>query len=418
MATVNPLADDVETYGDRLLAGVSGIGHWSSIDVSALECRIGGDLGDYDTAAALDSLAESIPQYSLARARKLFKTSTFANRLTMVCALRAWLDAELFNATFDPFRASSIVGGHNFNLRYITRNVHQFDEEPEYIDPLLGVEALDPNIAACTGEIVGLCGPTLTVGGACASGNLALRAGFRDIVTGDCDLSVVSSAAFDMSAVDIQASVILNALPVEPEFQQHPERASRPFDTRRCGFVPSHGTGTMILEELNCARRRGAPIWAELLGVAANANGDHLPAPSAPFQARIMQQLLTATGTHPEQVDYVNCHATSTPLGDLEEVRAIKAAFGDHAWRLKLNAPKSMLGHTCWAAPIVETIGGLVQMQRGQLHTTINVDEVDPEIDLDICANEPQEHETVYMLKNAFGFGGINCCSLYRRWDS
>jgi 3-oxoacyl-(acyl-carrier-protein) synthase len=116
-------------------------------------------------------------------------------------------------------------------------------------------------------------------------------------------------------------------------------------------------------------------------------------------------------------VDYANCHATGTPGGDVQEILAIKQVFGDHAYRMKLNAPKSMLGHTCWASPLVETIGGLLQMKHGRLHPTTNIDRIDPEVDLDVCASGPVDHKITYMLKNSFGFGGLNCCSLIRRFD-
>jgi 3-oxoacyl-(acyl-carrier-protein) synthase len=130
-----------------------------------------------------------------------------------------------------------------------------------------------------------------------------------------------------------------------------------------------------------------------------------------------MRALLDQTGTSPADIDYVNCHATGTPVGDIEEIRAIKMALGEHAYRVRLNAPKSMLGHTCWASPIVETIGGLLQMKNGILHPSINIDALDPEVDLDVCADGCVEHRIDYMLKNSFGFGGLNCCSLIRRYE-
>ncbi|MCK5218029.1 beta-ketoacyl-[acyl-carrier-protein] synthase family protein, partial [bacterium] len=278
------------------------------------------------------------------------------------------------------------------------------------------VEALDPNIAATVSEILGIKGPTYTIGGACASGNLALRDGFRDIVSHECDRSIVSGAIFDMTPADIHAMAFLDSVVVKPEYQENPEAASRPFDTKRCGFVPSHGAGTIILEDWETARKRGARIYAELLGIKANANANHLPAPSAESQAYLMRELLKAVPVKPEEIDYINCHATGTPLGDLQEIKAIKQVFGARTRNLKLNAPKSMLGHVCWSAPIVETIGGILQMNKNMLHPTINISELDPEIDLDVCANQAQAHNINYMLKNSFGFGGLNCCSLIKKY--
>jgi 3-oxoacyl-(acyl-carrier-protein) synthase len=239
----------------------------------------------------------------------------------------------------------------------------------------------------------------------------------RDITSGECETAVIAGGLFDMSPGDIQASVVINAVVVKPEFQVQPEKASRPFDADRAGFVYSHGAGTLMLEELEHALSRGAQIHGEVLGVRANANGCHLPAPAADVQARLMRELLASTRTDPSEVDFASCHATGTPGGDLEEVRAIKKAFGAHAYRMKLNAPKSMLGHTCWASPIVETIAGLLQMKHGRIHRSINIDRLDPEVDLDVCANGPVEYQIRCMLKNSFGFGGINACSLIKHYE-
>ena len=417
MSTINPLGDNLEEFYNNLIQGKSGIKKWSTIDVANLECRIGGDIGDYDANSALESLKEKITVPLYKKIRKLFRSCTFSNKTNMLCALQAYLDAGLYENDVDPFRVSIVTGGHNFNSNYLIQNSNQFNKEPDFIEPLLAVEGLDPNIAATVSEILGLHGPTSTVGGACASGNLALRGGFRDILMGECDISVVTGAAFDISPLDMQAMIFLNAIPVIKEFQDAPQKASRPYDINRAGFIPSHGCGAIILEDLDYAKKRNASIYAELINVRANSSSCHLPSPSANSQARLMEDLLHSAAVDPNEIDYVNCHATSTVLGDLEEIRAIKKVFGKHAFNLKLNAPKSMLGHTCWAAPIVETIGGILQMTHGKLHPSINIDQLDPEVDLDVCANIAQDHQIRFMLKNSFGFGGINCCSLIQKFE-
>lgn len=416
MATINPLGDNLEDYYANLIRGKSGIKKWTSLDMSNVECKIGGDLGNYDYTAALEKLGPKLPPELFKKTRKIFRNATFPNKINVICTLRAYLDAGLMEMKSDPFRTSILVGGHNFNSRYITKNARQFQIEPLYIEPLFGVEALDPNIAATVSEILGLQGPTYTIGGACASGNLALRDGFRDIISQECDRAIISGAIFDMTPADIHAMAFLDSVVVKPEYQENPEAASRPFDVKRCGFVPSHGAGTIILEDWETARKRGAHIYAELLGIKANANANHLPAPSSQSQAYLMRELLKTANLKPEEIDYINCHATGTPLGDLQEINAIKQVFGAQTRNLKLNAPKSMLGHVCWSAPIVETIGGILQMNNNMLHPTINISELDPEIDLDVCANQAQAHNINYMLKNSFGFGGLNCCSLIKRY--
>jgi 3-oxoacyl-(acyl-carrier-protein) synthase len=417
MATINPLGDTLEAYHRNLLAGVSGIRKWTTLTLDSIECTIGGDLGDYDMMAALDRLKTGIPATLHQKVRKLFRTCTFSNKMTALCAMNAYLDAGLFGQEQDPYRTSVLLAGHNFNSRYVNKNIDQFKKDPTYIDPLFGLEGLDQNIAATVSEVLSIKGPVCTIGAACASGNYALRDGFRDIVMGECDRSIVAGAPFDIAETDMQAMVFLNSVVIDPAFQNQPTKASRPFDMRRCGFIPSHGSAVIILEELKTALDRGARIYAELLNVRANADGCHLPSPSSVNQTRLILDLLQSVNVVPESIDYVNCHATSTPLGDLEEVKAIKAAFGGHAYKLKLNAPKSMLGHTCWAAPLVETVGAVLQMNGGVLHPSINIDKLDPAIDLDVCANEACKCDVRYMLKNSFGFGGLNCCSLFKRYE-
>lgn len=417
MDTINPLGDNLEELYTNLIAGKSGIKRWESVDTSKVECKIGGDLGNYDTKAALERLRDKVTPELHKKLRKLFRTMTLANKTATLTALNAWSMAGLFEQELDPFRVSVMVGGHNFNTKYVNEQNLQFEEEPEWIDPLYGVEALDPNIPGTISEVLSVQGPSYNMGAACASGNIALRDGWRDILTGECDISVVSGAFWDMSASDIHAMGYLDALVTDPAFQDRPEEASRPFDVQRSGFIPSHGAGTLIIEDLEHAKARGAKIYAEVLAVAANSNANHLPAPSDDAQAQLMKTLLKMSGLQPEDVDYVNCHATGTPLGDLKELSGIKKAFGDAAYKLKLNAPKSMLGHTCWSAPIVESITGILQMLHGKLHATTNIDQLDERVDLDVCADGPQDYPAKVMLKNSFGFGGLNCCSLIRIWE-
>ncbi len=416
LGTINPLADNLEDFYKNLIAGKSGVKLWESIDVSDVECKVGGDLGNYSFQNKLETFKDAVDETKYKKIKKLFRSATFSSKMAVLCAMDAYNDAGLLGKPSDPFETSIMVAGHNFNSNYIFENAKLYLDDPDFIAPLSGVEAIDPNIPATISEVLDIQGPTFTLGGACASGNLALRAGFRDIVSGECIRSVIAGPPFDVSPPDIQASVIINAVVIKEKYQKIPEAASRPFDTDRCGFVYSHGSGTIILEELESALARNAHIYGELLGVTANANANHLPMPGAKNQQKVMERLLKITGVKPEEIDYVNCHATGTPSGDLQEIKAIEETFGEHTKSLKINAPKSMLGHTCWASPLVETIGGLLQMRHGKLHPTINITQQDPQIDMDICANKAQDYNIKYMLKNSFGFGGINCCSLIKRF--
>jgi len=416
MAINVPTGDTLDTYYDSLVAGKSAVTKWKFVDTSGIYSKVGGDLSEYDIKGKLAATLERLPEHMRKRTRKLVRKAPFSTQLTILCAADAWFDAGLDTVDLPPDRMGVIVGGHNLANNLVYTNNVQFQEEPEYIHSMLALHGLDTDQASSVGEVLGFRGPVYTMGGACASSNVALRNAMDEIRYHDHDLMLVAGAPLDFSPVDLQAMAIMGAISYQ-SFHDEPERASRPYDRAREGFVPSHGAGVLVVEELDHARRRGATIYAELLGVATASDGSHLPAPSVEGQVRTMQRLLDRTGVALEEVDYINAHATSTVVGDLTEVRSIKELFGKHAYKLKVNATKSMLGHTCWSAPATETVASILQMTHGTLHPTINVDDVDPEVDIDVCANRAVKHEVNVMMKNSFGFGGINCCALYRKYN-
>lgn len=415
MAINTPLGDDLDTYYANLLAGKSAITRWRFFDNDAVYSKVGGDLSGYDVAARLIDLEDRLPAEMHRRLKKLCKKAPFSTAISMLCAADAWLDAGLTEPA-DPTRSSVLVGGHNLNQNYLMSNFTTFGDEPDYIDSMAALLMLDTDHAASVSEVLGFRGGAYTMGGACASANLALRSALDEIRHHDQGTAIVVGPVLDFSPLDVQAMALLGAITIET-FDDEPAMASRPYDLRRDGFVPSHGAGALILEELESARSRGARIYAEVLGCTTASDACHLPSPSTDGQARTIARLLDRCSVAPEEVDFVSAHATSTPQGDVSEINAIKRVFGDHASRLRINAPKSMLGHTCWSAPVVETVAALLQMRGGVLHPSINIEQLDPAIDLDVCANEPVEHRSNVILKNSFGFGGINCCALYRRLD-
>jgi 3-oxoacyl-(acyl-carrier-protein) synthase len=373
-----PIGDDTETYFENLMAGRTAIIKWKYTDVSRVYSKGGGDLSGYDVAAKIKSLEALLPAAIFKKMRKLVKKAPFSTKLSILCSLDAYIDAKM-DDTVDPDRVAVIIGGHNLNKYYQHTNYLTFLEEPDYIDPLASLSSLDSDHAGCVGEVWGAHGPIYTVGGACASANIAMRHALDELNYHDCDIVVIVGAALEFAPVDLH--------------------------------------GALVFETLESALKRGANIHAEVLGIEAMSDGNHLPSPSVEGQTRTMRRVLKNSDVRPEEIDYVNAHATSTPLGDLTEIESIKNVFGDHAKRLKINAPKSMLGHTCWSAPAVETVAGILQMQRNRLHPSVNIENMDPAVDLDVCANEPRELEIKTFLKNSFGFGGINCCAIYRKWD-
>jgi 3-oxoacyl-(acyl-carrier-protein) synthase len=412
MGINTPLGDDLETFYQNLLAGKSAITRWKFLDTSRIHSKVGGDLSEYDVPAKLSQLGEKVSEEMHKRLRRLVKKAPFSTRIALLCAADAYLDAGL-DATLDGTRAAVIVGGHNLHNNLLFQNIEKFAEEPEYIDSMLSLHGLDTDCAASIGEALGLRGALYTVGGACASANVALRNAVDEIRYHDHDIAVVAGGPLDFAPIDLHAMAIMGAIGYQ-SFNDQPQRASRPYDTKREGFIPSHGAGVVVVEDYEHARARGARIYAELLGVAVASDGCHLPSPSVDGQSRTMTTLLQGAGVAPEEVDYINAHATSTPLGDVTEIRSIKKVFGPHAYKLKLNATKSMLGHCCWSAPVVETIGALLQMRAGKLHPSINIENQDPEVDLDVCKGTGAiQHPVRTFMKNSFGFGGINCAPLY-----
>jgi 3-oxoacyl-(acyl-carrier-protein) synthase len=416
MSINTPLGDTLAGFRDALFAGRSAISRWKAFPTDRVYGKIGGDLSDYDIPAKIASLEGRIPSEVFKRLRKLAQRGPWTTRLSSLLAIDGWIDAGLFDADYDPNRQSVIVSGHNLNTLYHFNTRTQFDEEPDFIDGMASLYSLDTDHAGTVSELLQARGAIYTTGAACASGNIALRAGIDEIRHHGAQVALIVGAVLEFAALDIHAMALMGAISYQ-SFNEHPERASRPYDQRREGFVPSHGGATLVLEELDAAQRRGARIYAEVLAVAAGSDGNHLPQPSAEGQSRVMNQVLLEASLKPGDIDYVNAHATSTPLGDLTELRSLKQVMGDHAYRLKINAPKSMLGHTCWAAPTVETVAALVQMQAGRLHRSINIEDLDPEVDLDVCRDGTVDHRIKVMMKNSFGFGGINCVGLFRRFE-
>ncbi len=416
MSINTPLGDTLPGFLEALLAGRSAIKRWRFFDNSSVYSKVGADLSDYDVKAKLKAIEPQIEPDMYKRLRRLVPRAPFSTQLSLLLTALAWQNAGLAANVIDPTRIGVIVAGHNINSNYNFINRTQFDQEPDFIDGMLALHNLDTDHAAICSELAQARGAIYTVGAACASGNVALRCAIDEISVHDLDMVFIVGSALDMAPMDLHAMAILGAISYQ-SFNDAPYAASRPFDTRREGFVPAHGGAVLVVESLESAMRRGARIHAEVLGSEANADANHLPQPSAEGQTRVMTRLLKRTGVAPEDIDYVSAHATSTPLGDLTELRSIKAVFGKHATKLKINATKSMLGHTCWAAATVESVAAILQMNCGKLHPSINVDNLDPEIDLDVCLARPVEKDVRIFMKNSFGFGGINAVSLFKRWE-
>ncbi|MBS1647041.1 MAG: beta-ketoacyl-[acyl-carrier-protein] synthase family protein [Bacteroidetes bacterium] len=415
MSINTPLGDNLETFINNLLAGKSAICNWKTLNSSKIYSKVGGDLGEYDISAKIDSYQGKIPTEVFNRFAKLGKKSPFSIAVSLQTAVEAFLDAGYIDKIQEGNNIATVVAGHNLNQKYTFENHDAFNEDPDYVDGLFALYGLDTHHVGSVTDVLQLHGPAYTVGAACASGNVALRCAVDEIQQHDVPVAAVVAPVLDYSPLDLQGMAIMGAISYK-SFIDEPHRASRPYDTKREGFVPSHGAAVLVVEEYEHAIARGAKIYAEILGVESSSDGNHLPQPSQIGQARLMKRLLKNCNVKPEEVDYISAHATSTPLGDLTELRSIKDVFGAHCKTVKINAPKSMLGHTCWSAATVETVAAILQMNRNELHPSINIENLDAEVDIDVCRNQKVKHNINILLKNSFGFGGLNSISLIKKY--
>ena len=406
MGVITTIGDDLETFFDALMAGRSGVACFKGID-ERVATRIGGDLSGFSLDDYLASLGGDVPSGTKQSLRKLVKAGPLSTRLNAACALQAFQHAGLLGADLDGRRIGHVLGGHNLTVSYLIENAKVFEEEPEFIEPLLGLKSWDTDVLSVTSEVLGVRGPSFVVGAACASSNVSVMSALDLIRSGRADVVLVSGAPMEISSLLLQACVLMEAVSFR-SFNDSPARASRPFDARREGFVPSHGAGALVLESRAHAERRGARPWARILGATCTSAASRHAKPNFESQLEVISGALADAGVSPSQVDYVNAHATSTPLGDAVEVAALKEALGARARAIPINSTKSMIGHSLTAASAIELVATILQMDRGRVHPTINQEYPDPELGLDFVPNQGRPHRIGIALSNAFGFGGLN----------
>ncbi|MEM7474798.1 MAG: beta-ketoacyl-[acyl-carrier-protein] synthase family protein [Planctomycetota bacterium] len=414
MGCVTACGNSPEALADSLLTGSSGISSWQRFADHPYS-RIGGDISDFDAGSSIQNLP-GLPSDMIESAEKVLRSTPSPGQWGITAALQCWRDAALDSGEIARDRIAHVLGGHNINLEYVYKNALEYEEEPEFIDPLYGLVNFDTDVLAVICQLLTIQGPAFTAGAACASGNHALLAAVDMLRAGRADAAFVSSVASALDPVMLQGWAILNAICVE-EYDDQPSLASRPFDAKRCGFVPAEGAGCILLETLDSALRRGANIYAEVLGVSASSAATRDTRPDLDAQVRAARWGLQDAGVSVDRVNLVSAHATSTPLGDAVEVAALKQILGDRAQYVPVNAPKSMLGHLMQAASIVEIIALAKQIERRQIHPTINQEAADPDLDLDFVPNQARDYEIDVALSNSFGFGGLNSTAVVGRYQ-
>jgi 3-oxoacyl-[acyl-carrier-protein] synthase II len=396
MGTVNSLASDLRGFWQALCAGTSGVGLIEQFDTTAFKVRFGGEVKNFKPEAVLE------PRTS----RRLDRFAQFA----LVAATAAVKDSGLDLSREDPFRCGVVVGSGIGGLNeFEEQHARYLRDGPGRISPFV-IPKMIANAAAGNISIqFGLCGPNSAVATACASAGNAVSDALRAIQWDSADVMVTGGSEAAMTPMGLGGFISAKAL---SDRNADPAAASRPFDRDRDGFVLSEGAGIVVLEELEHARKRGAPIYAELLGSGSTADAYNItaPHPEGNGAARAMQMALRDARLNPEDMPYVNAHGTSTPLGDEAETRAIKQVFGAHAYRLAISSTKSMLGHLLGASGGVELIATAMTIKTGVIHPTINYQTPDPACDLDYVPNTARETRVRRAISNSFGFGGHNCC--------
>lgn len=406
MGAITPRAFCIADLLTSLQQGTSAISKWLSQDTRILS-KIGGDLSDFNVTEYIDRFNAIYPQEYLSKLKKLLKVTPFSGKVTVFAALEAFISAGLHNVNFNPLRFGHIQAGHNINLNYSYQNIVQFCAEPDFIDGLYGMVALDTDILATISDLLNLRGTNFQVGGACASGNIGLVTALDIIRSDRADLVLVTGPVADLDSPTLQGLALLQSISMK-SFNDEPHRASRPFDGLREGFVPAHGAGCVILERYTHAKKRGANILAELCGGAITSDASRSTHPNKDGQVRSMSLAVQDAKIDKNQISYVSAHATSSIIGDITEVAAIKEFFGARAYKLKVNASKSILGHCIYSAGIIQLISTILQMKNGFVHPTLNQEFKDEKMDLDFVPNHSQEYQFDYGLSNAFGFGGLN----------
>ena len=401
MGLVCSLGQTVSQYWEGILAGRSGVRPLSRFDVSEYDCRIGGEIPDFDPSPCLDS-------------RQVKRVDRFG-QFAMVAAAEAVEDSGLDFSGEDPFRCGVLIGSGIGGLHEIETQFERLLEKgPGRVSAFL-VPKLMANAASALVSIrYGLKGPNMAVVSACASATNSIGDAVKVIQRGEADVMVTGGSEAAITRIGLSGFCAMKALSTRND---EPELASRPFDRSRDGFVMGEGAGILVLEDFERAKTRGATIYAELIGYGMAGDGAHItaPDPEGHGAAAAMNDALHDAGINPDQVDYINAHGTSTVLGDAMEVKAINIVFGPHAAKMPISSTKSFIGHLLGASGAVELIATLKGMADGVVHATLNFEQADDGVDLDFVPKEARQAKVDVAISNSFGFGGHNACLIVRR---
>jgi len=399
LGLVSPVGTGVSTAWKNLIAGKSGITRITKFDPSNFPCQIAGEVNDFNVEDFIS-------------AKEARRMDTFI-QYGMAAGIEAFNDSGIVVTEENAERIGVEIGSGIGGLGTIEATNDSFDAGgPRKISPFFIPGTIINMISGSLSIKLGLKGPNVAVVTACTTGTHCIGDAFRMIEYGDADVMVAGGAEAAITELSIGGFSSAKALTTRND---DPETASRPWDIDRDGFVMGEGAGVMVLEEYEHAKARGAKIYAELVGYGMSADAFHMTAPNIDGPRRSMNNALNNAGVNPDQVNFMNAHGTSTPLGDTNESNAIKVTFGDHAHKLVVNSTKSMTGHLLGGAGGLESVFTVLSIYNQMSPPTINIFNQDPDCDLDYCANTARDMKIEYALKNNFGFGGTNGSLVFKK---
>ncbi len=403
MGAITPLGNTLKDNWDNLLSGKSGAGLISKFDASSFPVRISAEVKDFDPANYVD--------------KKEVKKFDYFVFYALAASIEAMEHSGLNNYNYDKDRAGCVIGAGIGGFKTIEDTQEMYLAGGyKKVSPFFIPSAIINMASGLVSIRYGLKGPNLSVVTACATGTHAVGDAARMIERGDADIMIAGGSEAAITPLAVGGFSNMRAL---SRRNDDPKTASRPFDKDRDGFLIGEGGGILILENLDHALKRGAKIYGEIVGYGMSGDAYHITMPSQDGDGakRCMAMAIKDAGITPDKVDYINAHGTSTPFNDVIETRAIKDLFGDHAKNLKISSTKSMTGHLLGAAGAVESIYTVMALHEGIIPPTINLENQDPECDLDYVPNKAIKHNAIYGLSNSFGFGGTNASLLFKKYE-
>ena len=402
IGVVSPFGVGLEPFWEGLAAGRSAVGRISHFDPSDFPCQIAGEVRDFKPQEFMD----------FKEARRMSRSSQFAVAAARMAVEHAGLRIDAGNSE----EIGALIGCGTISMPDVEQAmITMIQRGGMKISPFFIPAALPHMPSSQVSIQLGLRGHTTAISTACAAGAQAIGEAAEVIRRGDAEIMLAGGAEAPITALSLGSFCVMRALSTQGN--EPPWLGSRPFDARRDGFVSGEGAAVLVLERLSSARRRGATVLAELLGYGSSSDAYHVtaPDPSGRGAARALRRALQSARVDPQQVDYINAHATSTPAGDAAETNAIKLAFGEYAYSVPISATKSMIGHLTGAAGAVEAAATILALRRGLIPPTINLEQPDPECDLDYVPNVARPADLQIAVSNSFGFGGVNAVLVFKR---